>query len=230
MNLIELKDNWQDTPEYHQLVHDSFCLMVNADEKLKSHRDFIEANVFGFGERSFHWLWKLICNELPKNPNLLEIGVFRGATLSLWRQLREDAFIAGISPLSSEGGYWESDYDADVKKIHCEFGLHQPVIVQEYSNSATAIGYAKDKEWDLIYVDGDHSREGALFDINTYSHMVKVGGYLVIDDCNSNMKMPFGYFQGHQAVTDAKLEWLNTNPPFEFVCSVVHISVFKRIK
>lgn len=229
MNLAEFKMNWRGDPEYHKNIHESFIANVNASPRLCANRDYIEKNVWGFGERSFWWLWKLICDELPKNPNMLEIGVFRGGNLSLWRLLCNDAFIAGITPLSSEGGYWDSDYDADIKKIHHDMGLHQPVIVQAYSNDETAIEWAKDKIWDVIYVDGSHTFKDALFDLNTYTPMIKTGGYLIIDDCNTEMNMPFGFFQGHQEVTDAKLEWLRSIPPFEFICSVVHISVFKRI-
>ena len=228
-NLIALSAKWQDTEAYHKEIHDTFCDNVNKVMPLRAHRDYVESKTWGFGERSFWWLWKIICDELPKNPYLLEIGVFRGATLSVWRMLSKDAFIAGITPLNSNGGYWESNYDADIKTIHDDFGLHQPVIIQAYSNENIATEWAKDKEWDLIYLDGSHEYEDILFDLNTYSEMIKVGGYLVIDDCNSEMSMPHGYFQGHQQVTDAKLKWLSTGPPFEFICSVKHISLFKRV-
>lgn len=230
MNLTYLKTNWVDLPEYHKHIHESFCDSVNNHLPVRAHRDYVEAKIWGFGERSFHWLWKIIFDELPENPNTLEIGVFRGATLSLWRMLRKDALICGITPLSSDGGYWDSDYANDIKKIHADFRLDEPIIIQEYSNSQIAVEYAKEKTWDLIYVDGSHRFEDAIFDLNIYSKFIKVGGYLVIDDCNVEMNLWDGAFRGHQQVTDAKLEWLKENPPFEFICSVVHISVFKRTK
>ena len=42
--------------------------------------------------------------------------------------------------------------------------------------------------------------------------------------------MPFGFFQGIQPVTDAVLEWEQTNigKDFEFVFNVVHLKVYKR--
>lgn len=232
MTLTELKNQWQDTPESHQHIHELFTSLVNKDEQLNAHRTWVEQNVWGFGERSFWWLWKLICEELPeKCPAMLEIGVFRAATLSLWQILKPDAFTVGITPLDTSGGVWESDYAKDIVTIFKQFNIPEPpTIIPFSSHEKIAIYRAKRyTEYSVVYLDGDHSFEGTLADLNDYAPMVKQGGYLVIDDCNNDMNMPFGYFTGIQTVTDAKTEWLSSNgSDWEFICSVVHISVFKR--
>lgn len=230
MNLQSLKETWIDTPEYHQKIHESFIDNVNADEVLKSSRDFVEQNVFGFGERSFWWLWKLICDELPPNANLLEIGVFRAATLSLWKLLKPKANIYGITPLDSSGGVWESDYAADIELIHKKFDLETPTIFKGRSDNDNIIKAASGLLYDVVYIDGDHSYGGCYGDLINYASLVKHGGYLVIDDCNTEMSMPFGFFQGIEDVYKAKAEWwLKNKDQWEFICSVVHISVYKRI-
>lgn len=229
MNLTDLKNSWVDEPEYHKDVHERLIWLVNGIPALKAHRDWVEQNIFGFGERSFHYLWKLLLAELPENPNLLEIGIFRGQTISLWKMLRPDSKVFGVSPLDSTGGHWDSDYEADVRRIHDQFGLDNPIIFKGLSGGKEIIWAAQERMYDLVYLDGGHSYEVVANDFLNYAPLVKVGGYLVIDDCNCEMHMPFGFFQGIEDVTDAKLAWLATNPPFEFCCSVVHISVFKRI-
>jgi len=85
----------------------------------------------------------------------------------------------------------------------------------------------KEAPYDVVYIDGDHSTEGALNDLNNYSPMVKVGSYLVIDDCCCDLHMPFGYFQGIQSVQDAFDQWDKTG--FEFVFNVVHLRVLRRV-
>ena len=65
MTLDKYSDIWIDVPEYHNTIHDSFIQLVNNDELLKKHRDFVEKNAFGFGERSFGWLFKLVIDEMP---------------------------------------------------------------------------------------------------------------------------------------------------------------------
>lgn len=232
MTLSQLKSDWRDEEAYHKHIHELFCSLVDADTELKRHRDYVQNHVWGFGERSFWWLWKLICEELTEKPTLLEIGVFRGATLSVWQILKPNANIYGITPLNTAGDVWESDYKADIEKIHKHFGLKNwPTIIPEYSQDRFAIERSKRYiPYSVVYIDGSHTYEDALSDLTNYAPMVTIGGFLVVDDCNNDMTMPYGFFQGIQSVTDAKLKWLETQTDFEFVFSVVHISVWRRVK
>lgn len=230
MTLTDLHTQWQDTPDYHSHVHELFSDLVNQDWKLCDHRDFVEKG-YGFGERSFWWLWKLLCDEQESGFSFLEIGVYKGATLSLVKLLRPDATVHGVTPLSPEGGYGESDYMNDIKTLHEYFGQDIPAIIHGSSHEKWVIQTVRDMgKWDIVYIDGDHSYEGCLADLTDYSPSVRVGGYLVMDDSNTNLDMPWGYFRGHKEVTEAKLTWLKTQTDFEFVCNVVHISVFRRVK
>lgn len=230
MNLKTLTNNWEDTPEYHKTINESFHSNVTIfSPDLKAHRDFVEHNAHGFGERSFWWLWKILLDSLGEHPALCEIGVYKGATLSVWRLLRPDAYIFGITPLDGTGIGIETDYLGEIRRIHDEFKQPMPTIYKGLSDAPDVVAKVAAILYDVMYVDGGHSYETALFDLTTYSEMVKKGGYLVVDDCNNEMNMEFGMFQGIASVTDAKIAWLSTNPPFEFVCSVVHISVYRRV-
>lgn len=233
MTLTDLKTQWADVPEFHKVIHEHFIDLVNADNKLRVHRNFVQDNVFGMGEKSFWWLWKLICEELPENPKLLELGVFKAATMSLWKMLRPDAICYGVTPLDGRGTGWtEDDYAAHIRNIHEKFNLEQPELIIGSSQNEKIITQAwVYHPYDVVYIDGSHEYEDALDDFKNYAPMVKVGGYLVVDDCNNDMNFPpTGFFCGIQSVTDAKTEWLKTQTNFEFICSVVHISVFCRIK
>lgn len=229
MNLNHLKHNWVDTPEYHSLISQEFAELVDATPDLKAHREWVSSRAHGFGEKSFWWLWKLILDELPENPNLCEVGVYMGATLSVWRLLKPEANIYGITPLDSSDGHIDVPYLDRIQQIHDEFKQRMPILYVGRSDNEAVIEMAKQQEYDLIYLDGGHSREVVDWDLATYPQMIKSGGYLVIDDCNNNLNFPpSGFFTGIQSVTDAKLAWLATNPDFDFICSVVHISVFQR--
>jgi hypothetical protein len=97
------------------------------------------------------------------------------------------------------------------------------------SDAPEALAVASGQEWDVIYVDGGHDYEVAKQDIYTYSSFVKVGGFLIVDDCANRYNMPDGYFKGIETVSRAVDELL----PNDYFCelfSVVHIRVFKRIK
>lgn len=230
MNLADLKEQWKDTEEYHKHIHELFCELVNKDEKLKAHRDFVEQNVFGMGERSFWWFWKLLLDELPEKPKLLEIGVFKAATMSLWKLLRPDAICYGVTPLDGRGTGWtDDDYAAHIKRIHDDFGLGQPYICPESSHSENALFLVtKNNPYDVVYLDGDHSHDGTLEDLSKFAPMVKSGGYLVIDDAACRTNQPFGYFQGIDTVCSALEEWEKEQVDFEFQFNVVHIMVYRR--
>lgn len=229
MNSIkEVQSIWQDTPETHKLINETFTDLVNADPKLKAYRDWIEEKVFGFGERSFLWLWKLLLDEIP-NPEFLEIGVFRGQILGLIRMLSPKASITGITPLDSTDGHWESDYAADIKLLHSTFKLKQPKIIKGLSTDEEVLTEAGKKEYDIIYIDGGHSYEVARDDVYRYSSFVKVGGYLIIDDAGNKFNMPDGYFKGIEPVSKAVDELL-PNEYYEEIFNVMHNRVFRRIK
>ena len=51
-------------------------------EPLRAHRAYFETGKRGFGEPAFHVLWYLLFREFPPE-SFLEIGVYRGQTLSL---------------------------------------------------------------------------------------------------------------------------------------------------
>lgn len=230
MTLETLKSDWQDTEQYHKEIHQSFVALVNADPELKAHRDYVEQNIWGFGERSFWWLWYIVFKEFEgKSPSVLEIGVFRGATLSLCKMLNPNARVFGITPLNTSGGVWESDYEADIAKIHEEFELAPPFIYKGRSDDAEIIETVSNFLYDCIYIDGGHSREDIDNDLLYYAPLVKRGGFLVIDDACCDMHMPFGYFQGIQPVTDGLLAYMEENgDKWEFIFNVVHLRIYKR--
>lgn len=224
---------WEDSKEVHKLINETFTEKVNKDEKLKAYRDWIEEKIFGFGERSFLWMWKLIVDEMPDEFNFLEIGVFRGQVVGLIQILGDAAGIpqniAGITPLDNTGGHWDSNYEDDIEHLHTTFNLNMPELIKGLSTDPEVIEYASERQWDVIYIDGGHSYEVAKSDIFIYSSFVKVGGFLVIDDCAHKYDLPDGYFKGIADVSRATDELL-PNEHYKEVFSVVHNRIFQRIK
>lgn len=232
MTLNELQQGWIDTETYHKDIHERFVEMVNSDLALDEHRTYVDSKVWGFGERSFWWAWNILLEQLPENPKLIEIGTFKGATISVWKLLRPDAQVFGVTPLDDSGLDWnhpDGYYEECIKTIHNDFNLEQPTIIKGKSNEANVVKQAFG-EYNIVYVDGDHSYDGCLFDLTCYSEMVKVGGFLVIDDCCCDFHEPFGYFQGIADVQQAFDDWSKTTDSFEFVFNVKHLRILRRIK
>lgn len=234
--LKDLQDAWLDTPEVHKDINETFAELVNASPSLKAHRDFVEQNVFGFGERSFQWMWNLIVKEMPESFTFLEIGVFKGQILSLIEllanQQQKKAKRYGVTPLSSEGGVWESDYAKDLITMHDAFKLDKGfTILNGLSEDPEIIKQASKLKLDIFYCDGGHEERHVRNDIDNYAKLVKPGGFMVIDDCCNTFHMPFGYFQGIDSVSRVVDELLPTHAgsnEWDFIASVVHNRIYRR--
>jgi predicted O-methyltransferase YrrM len=220
---------WKNDLYTHQLINEAFTDAVNQTPKLKEYRDWIESNIFGFGERSFIWLWNLLSKEHPKGMDFLEIGVFRGQSLAAIKLCNKKNRVTGITPMDATGGHWESNYENDIRLLHEVFALKQPQIIKGLSTDAEVMEQAAKNSYDVIYIDGGHTYEVAKHDVQIFSSFVRIGGYLVIDDCANNYPMPEGYFKGIEPVSRAVDELL-PNDYYQEVLSVVHIRVFKRVK
>lgn len=236
MTLHDYAKEWKDAPEYHKEINDTFIGYVNDNPKLIEHRLWVKSNHFGFGEDSFHWLHKLIVDEMPNDFKFLEVGIFRSQVLSLYKLLSDMSSKKvkrfGVSPMDSSDGHWDSDYFADAVTIHQQFNLKKDYTIYHGSSTDESIieKAQSTAPYDILYIDGSHKYEDVVSDLAHYPQMIKQGGYLLIDDACNDMNQPWGYFQGIQPVTDAVLEWEKTDigQEFEFVFNVVHNRLYKR--
>jgi hypothetical protein len=96
---------YKNTFEHNSDLHKNFTVLTDSIPLLRKHRDFIEQNNWGFGDRAFHYLWWLLLVDARQlfNPlRALEIGVYKGQVISLWslicKELKCDVSITAISP------------------------------------------------------------------------------------------------------------------------------------
>lgn len=220
-----------------ELVKD-YTDKVNADKELKAYRDWIEANAFGFGERCFLWMWNEIIAKMPDEFTFMEIGVFRGQILAIVSLLAErhgkKVRRIGITPLDTSDGHWESDYEADIIRLHDVFNIKDDYeLIRLDSTNPNAIKLASQNPPDVLYIDGGHTYEVVKSDLTHYLPILKVGGTLVIDDCNNAIPMPWGYFQGIQSVSIAVDEVLPREGSTEYwkhELNLVHNRVLTKLK
>lgn len=157
---------------------------------LKSHRRYFLAGRRGFGEDAFHVMWWMLFREL-RPARFLEIGVYRGQTLSLaallQREFAINGSVTGISPFTPSGdavsSYREDvDYLTDTKANFARFGLPDPELVRAFSTDSAARACIERGPWDAIYIDGNHDYEIARADWELSAAEVPTGGVIVLDD------------------------------------------------
>jgi hypothetical protein len=235
MNLEKFISEYENTKEFSRKTHDEFCELTNTIPELKELRDWVEQNIFGFGERSFYWMWKMIVDEMPQEFTFLEIGVFRGQTTTLIQILAKlagkKAIVIGITPLDNTGGHWESDYEQDLETIAERFKATKLKLIKGLSTDPEVIGPMQLTTFNLVYIDGGHSYEVAKSDIENFAHLTT--DYLIIDDSANKLQIAEGLFAGIESVSNATDELLppyTANERYQHLFNVVHNRVWKVTK
>ena len=230
--------DWEDTPAYHLRIRDQFTESLSTVPALLEHRLWIEDNKFGFGERAFHWCWWLLVQSLPQRFRFLELGVYKGQSLSavdLAAAIQgKEALVTGVSPLNGCGGYYEErDYSGDLERL---FRTHndnrQPTVIRRLSTDPAAVAEAAAlAPFDAVYLDSDHSPATAAFELDHYTPLLRSGGYLICDDAGCNLNLPPGFFGGfaeYSNLLDSVLHPVTVNGGWVHVGSVVHLRIFKK--
>ena len=231
----DIKEQFPKLNPQHQYFHHYFWNL--APDWLKNHREYFSKEKRAFGEDAFHAMWYLIFKEL-KPQKVLEIGVYRGSTLSLFsllsQQFQTQTEVHGISPFTSAGDavskYLDNiNYYDDVKKNFDYFNLPYPFLHKGFSTDKEMVNFIKSNMWDLIFIDGNHDYEIAKADFDVCSMSIRKGGLIVLDDSSlyTSFKPPFYSNAGHPGPSRVASE---INPDlFVEILSVGHNRVFKKV-
>lgn len=243
--LAQVAADYQNSVEVHTDILSQFLAAANGDAVLKAHRDFVEANQHGFGDREFHWMWKLVVDAMPPSWTFLEIGVYKGQVLSLVQLLSQQqgkrcqAF--GITPLDNSGDAVSNyelksgeDYYSLIRQIHERFGIDSwatTKLLRGFSNDDAVIRMARSNAYyDAIYIDGCHDYEVVVSDINYYAPMVRPGGFLICDDASALLQMPGNRYVGWEPVSRAVHDVLVPRTDFRHLFAVGHNRIWQRIE
>jgi hypothetical protein len=203
---------------------------------VREHRAYFANNGRGFGEDAFHAAWLLVLCEY-KPVKMLEIGVYRGQTISLWALVGEKfglpQEILGISPMDSSGdavSHYESlDYASDIQSNFEHFNLPNPKILKSYSTDSEALKVIENGDWDLVYIDGSHAYDVVKSDINAATKGLLPGGILVLDDSSlfTDFNLPTKEgFRGHPGPSKV-FEEIDLSE-FEFLFGVGHNNFLRK--
>lgn len=76
-------------------------------------------------------------------------------------------------------GFFADDFESNFDSNTAPYASQ---IIKVKSDSATWLVNNKDKRFDFIYIDGDHSYSGCKMDVTLSWNMLKSGCWMVIDD------------------------------------------------
>jgi len=229
------RESLADPTEFYTRCFQYFHTRLPAE--LQAHRRYFAEGGRGFGEEAFHVMWFQLFREL-RPASFLEIGVYRGQTISLAallaRQLDLNCEVNGISPFSPAGDarskYREEvDYHTDTLANFAHFNLPVPRLLKAYSTDAVALEQIAARSWDLIYIDGNHDYEVARSDWEACARAVKPQGVIVLDDAGlgSAYVPPRFAFGGHPGPSRIVQEIDRSR--FQEILQVGHNRVFQKL-
>ena len=124
-----------------------------------------------------------------------EVGVFKGdfsdflfRTLSPKQLVLIDYFTGDMGSGNQDGNNYELvNLDAVYKQLVKKYETHDNVTLLK-GDSVGMLSTFEDNTFDMIYIDADHSYEGAKRDIQIAYNKLKHGGWLMGHDYEMNMR------------------------------------------
>ena len=205
-------------------------------KEIKKHRLYFSQEKRGFGENAFHSMWWLLLKEF-KPKNCLEIGVYRGQTISLWsliaKKLQFNCQINGISPFKPIGDSVSSypkdvNYLNDTQDSFKHFNLPKANLIKALSTDDKAVKFIKSKKWDLIYIDGNHDYDVVLADYKLCKEYLTSNGLIVFDDSSLGTSYipPFFSSAGRPGPSDIVKNYAMKE--LLFLGTIGHNNIFKN--
>ncbi len=140
---------------------------------------------------------------------------------------------AGAMAATKRGKVYSVDirFDGELGEIHAknieEAGLSEYVIrVAADSKELHSKPKFRSRKFDVVFIDGDHSEEGAYLDLVNWCPKVRGGGYLLVHDCAvaTNLTPHYTHYDVLRAVDNWRAEQLD----FELIKTVDSMMVFRR--
>lgn len=104
-----------------------------------------------------------------ENGNILEVGIFHGHSLQMWREYFTNGIVAGVDILAREGV--QSLINDDRYKI-----IIADATQPEFTN------HISDLKFDVIIDDGSHHIEHQVATFNILKNFVKPNGLYIVED------------------------------------------------
>jgi len=231
IDLIKIFNNRNELYRYMHHYH-----LHSTPENIVEHRNYFKQEQRGFGEDALHSMWiKIFSAYKPKLA--LEIGVYRGQIITLWglicRMQNFECEIHGISPFSPANDtvseyLQDLDYYQDVLNSFNNFNLTPATLITAFSNDPIGIAYIKSKNWDLIYIDGNHDYEVVFNDYKISKDALSLGGILVLDDSSlyTEFNPPKFAFAGHPGPSRIVRDFAMKE--MKFIGGVGHNNIFMK--
>jgi predicted O-methyltransferase YrrM len=169
--------------------------------------------------------------RVPANGLIVEIGGEFGQSSSIFSK----GATAGNIAVVSVDLFPDDVFEAYMTNMMEAKLTNAPIAVPGNSREITladvltAAHLNNSKKIDLLFIDGDHTYEGALADLENWAQHVKKGGVLLVHDCACATNKAPHYL--HFEVTRALSWWFEgQKAKWQAIGSVDSLMIFERVK
>lgn len=169
--------------------------------------------------KTYNWPIEIVGISPLEGSPLEKTSVLRQIKMILSRKYRERA---------KNGDFYENEpYESIIRQLFDKMSLNYSSIqiLKGFSNDQKILKEVENRQFEIIYVDGDHTYQGALHDFKVFGKKVVKGGWLVADDAGCNLPGT-KFWKGHEAVSRA-VEAL-PDLGFQNVLNVGHNRVYEK--
>lgn len=166
------------------------------------------------------WPVEIFCiTPMSGNP-LPPLGLRHRMRMLLSRRYREE--------IRNGNFYGEEDYHDIIKSLFGAFDLpfDKVTVFRGFSTDPDILERTSMLECEVIYVDGDHTFEGATHDMRHFSPKIVKGGWIVVDDAGCSLPGT-RFWKGHEAVSRATE--ILPSLGFRNVLNVGHNRIFEKV-
>lgn len=171
------------------------------------------SRAFGMQTPKEVYTLRVLAWSLPENPVIVNIGAGTGTSSLAFAESRRDAKIYTVD-ISDGGPLGGMENEVNAFNDTNDSGLTLPTQIVGDSKS---IGKTWREPADLVFIDGDHSYQGCLGDIQAWRKHVKPGGLLALHDYDRDVWPDVA-----RAVEDSKLK------DFHLVFIIDTLIVFRK--
>jgi hypothetical protein len=166
------------------------------------------------------WPIEVFCiTPMAGNP-LPPLGLRHRMRMILSRQYREE--------IKNGNFYGEEDYCGIIMALFGAFDLpfDKVTVFRGFSTDPDILERTNRLEFEIVYVDGDHTFEGATHDLLQFSPKIVKGGWIVVDDAGCSLPGT-RFWKGHEAVSRATE--ILPSLGFQNVLNVGHNRIFEKV-
>ena len=213
---------------YHLLRTESFFAkrLADAPRAIRGFEDLAwlfscnQAN-FGIVQMAFDeaaYLYKLA--RSLESARCLELGRFRGgSTLLLAAALDPRSLVVSIDNYSKAGTREGEEVEAELRQVLARFGLTERVQLVVADSTTVPVDY---DQYELIFIDGEHTYSCVRKDWLHVRHSVKPGGHIVFHDGGASRRFATPALGVQRLITEIEEQEAATFTKQRVVGTLVH--------